>query len=75
MFLGDQLLENGASVDEILVLLFNLEQDNGLPPGDYNELLKVKYRVADLPALQDSIKSSIKIANAEASTYQGSQLI
>ncbi len=24
-----------------------------------------------LPALQDSIKSSIKIANAEASTYQG----
>jgi len=62
---------NGASVDEILVLLFNLEQDNGLPPGDYNELLKVKYRVADLPALQDSIKSSIKIANAEASTYLG----
>jgi len=65
------LTGNGASVDEILVLLFNLEQDNGLPPGDYNELLKVKYRVADLPALQDSIKSSIKIANAEASTYQG----
>lgn len=65
------LTGNGASVDEILVLLFNLDQNNGLPPGDYNELLKVKYRVADLPALQDSIKSSIKILNAEASTYQG----
>ncbi|MBE0572772.1 MAG: T9SS type A sorting domain-containing protein [Ignavibacteriaceae bacterium] len=65
------LTGNGASVDEILVLLFNLDQNNGLPPGDYNELLKVKYRVADLPALQDSIKSSIKISEAEASTYQG----
>lgn len=65
------LTGNGASVDEILVLLFNLNQNNGLPPGDYNELLKVKYRVADLPALQDSIKSSIKIKNAEASTYEG----
>lgn len=65
------LTGNGASVDEILVLLFNLSQNNGLPPGDYNELLKVKYRVADLPALQDSVKSSIKISDAEASTYQG----
>lgn len=62
---------NGASKDEVYVLLFNLNQNGGLPPGDYNELLKVKYRVADLPALQDSIKSSIKISNAEASTYQG----
>lgn len=65
------LTGNGASVDEILVLLFNLNQDNGLPPGDYNELLKVKYRVANLPALQDSVKSSFKISEAEASTYQG----
>jgi len=65
------LTGNGASVDEILVLLFNLNQNSGLPPGDYDELLKVKYRVANLPALQDSIKSSIKISNAEASTYQG----
>lgn len=65
------LTGNGASVDEILVLLFNLNQNSGLPPGDYDDLLKVKYRVANLPALQDSIKSSIKISNAEASTYQG----
>jgi len=65
------LTGNGASVDEILVLLYNLNQNSGLDPGDYDELLKVKYRVANLPALQDSIKSSIKISNAEASTYQG----
>lgn len=65
------LTGNGASVDEILVLLYNLNQNNGLEPGNYNNLLKVKYRVADLPALQDSVKSSIKISEAEASTYQG----
>ena len=65
------LTGNGASVDEILVLLYNLNQNGGLDPGDYNELLKVKYRVANLPALQDSIKSSFLISNAEASTYQG----
>jgi hypothetical protein len=65
------LTANGASVDEIFVLLYNLNQNNGLPPGDYYNLLDVKYRVADLPALEDSIKSSIKITNVEASTYQG----
>ena len=65
------LTGNGASVDEILVLLWNLSLDNGLLPGDYNELLKVKYGVANLPALQDSVKSSIKISNAEASTFEG----
>jgi hypothetical protein len=65
------LTGNGASVDEIYVLLFNLNYNNGLNPGNYNNLLKVKYRVADLPALQDSIKSSIKISNVEASTYEG----
>lgn len=62
---------NGASVDEVFVLLYNLLYNNGLPAGDYYKLFEVKYRVADLPALQDSIKSSIKITNAEASTYQG----
>ena len=62
---------NGASVDEVLVLLYNLNYNNGLPPGDYYKFLEVNYRIADLPALQDSIKSSIKITNAEASTYQG----
>ena len=65
------LTGNGASVDVIYVLLFNLNQNSGLDPGDYNDLLKVKYRVADLPGLQDSVKSSIKISNAEATTYEG----
>ena len=65
------LTGNGASVDVIYGLVFNLNQNSGLEPGDYNDLLKVKYRVADLPGLQDSVKSSIKISNAEATTYEG----
>lgn len=65
------LTGNGASKDEILALLYNLEQDNGLPEGDHNNLLKVTYRVADLQPLQDSIKSSIKITEALASTFEG----
>lgn len=62
---------NGASVDEIFVLLYNLNQNGGLDPGNYTDLLRVNYRVADLPALQDSVKSSFLITHAEASTYQG----
>lgn len=65
------LTSNGASVDSIYVLLFNLSQNNGLPPGSYYDLLRVKYRVADLPALTDSIKSSIRISNTQASTFEG----
>ena len=66
-----QITPNGASRDEIFVLLYNLNQGVGLPPGDYNDLFRINYRVADLPALQDSIKSTIRITNAEASTYEG----
>lgn len=65
------LTSNGASVDSIYVLLYNLNQNGGLVPGDYNNLFKVKYRVADLPALVDTARSTFKITNAEASTYQG----
>lgn len=65
------LTSNGASVDSVYVLLYNLNQDGGLLAGDYNNLLKVKYRVADLPALVDTARSTFKITNAEASTYQG----
>jgi hypothetical protein len=50
--------------------LYDLTQV-GLAAGDYNDLFRVKFRVADLPALTDSVKSSIKIAEAEASTFQG----
>ncbi|RKY94574.1 MAG: Coagulation factor protein, partial [Ignavibacteriae bacterium] len=66
-----QITPNGASVDEIFVLLYNINQGWALAPGDYNDLLKVNYRVADLPALQDSMKSTFKITNAEASTFEG----
>ena len=65
------LTSNGASVDSIYVLLYNLNQNGGLDPGDYNNLFTVKYRVADLPALVDTSRSTFKITNAEASTYQG----
>ncbi len=41
------ILPNGASKDEVLVVTLNLNQNGGLQPGDYNELLKVNYRVAD----------------------------
>lgn len=65
------VLSNGASKDELFVLIYNTQQNNGLTPGDYNELFKVNYTVVDLPDLADSVKSSIKIAHTQASTYQG----
>ncbi len=68
------LSPNGASQDEVLVLLYNLNQNNGLPPGNYLDLFKINYRVADLPPLTDSVKSSFQITNAEASTYQGNPI-
>jgi hypothetical protein len=65
------LTGNGASVDEIYILIYNLNQDGGLEAGEYGDILNVMYRVADLPALQDSIKSSFLISHAEATTFQG----
>ncbi len=65
------LQANGASVDSIYVLLYDLNQNGGLVAADYDSLLKVRYRVADLPALVDTSKSSLRISNAEASTFQG----
>jgi hypothetical protein len=66
---------NGASLDTILVLLYNLLEDNGLPGGaDYDNLLTVNYKVADLPALQDYAKSSFLIRFAEASTHEGNPI-
>jgi hypothetical protein len=62
---------NGSSVDSIYVLLYNLQQNSGLPAGSYDSLLKVNYYVVDLPALVDTSKSSFKIDNAQGSTYQG----
>ena len=62
---------NGASKDEIIVLLYNIIQNGGLPPGNYYELFKVNYKIVDLPNIKDSVKSSFKITNAQASTSQG----
>ncbi len=64
---------NGASIDTIFVLLYSLDQ-SGLVEGDYDDLLEISYRIANLPALQDSSKSSIKITDAEASTPIGTSI-
>ena len=61
----------GASVDSIYVLLYNLQQNAGLAPGDYDSLFKVNYYVVDLPGLVDTSKSSFRIVEEQASTYQG----
>jgi len=65
------ILQNGASLDEIFVVLYNLNQNGGLLPGDYQNLFTVNYAVPELPGLTRDIKSSIKISHAEASTFQG----
>jgi len=65
------IAKNGASQDEIYIVLYNLNQNGGLLPGDYNNLITVNYRLTNLPGLQKDIKSSIKISHAEASTSQG----
>ncbi len=62
---------NGGSKDEVFVLLYNLNQGWALAPGDYNELFHINYRVANLPALQDSVNSTFKITNVDASTFEG----
>jgi len=62
---------NGASQDEIYILLYSLNQNGGLSPGDYSDLINVKYKVTDLPDLQNNIKSSMKISHTEASTFEG----
>jgi len=69
-----QVMSNGASQDEILVVLYNLNQNGGLLPGDYSDLFDVNYEVAALPDLQNNIKSSIKISQAEASTFEGNSI-
>ena len=65
---------NGASQDEIFVVLYNLNQNGGLLPGDYSDLINVNYEVTALPDLQNNIKSSIIISHAEASTFDGNSI-
>ena len=63
--------QNGASLDEIYVVLYNLNQNGGLLPGDYKNLFTVNYRLTNVTRLQGDIKSSMKISHTEASTFQG----
>jgi hypothetical protein len=67
---------NGASKDEVFVLLYNINQGPGwaLGPGDWNNLFHVNYKIAKLTALQNNIKSSIQVANEEASTFDGNPI-
>jgi hypothetical protein len=62
---------SGTSDDEIYVVLYNSNLDGGLPPGDYNDLVRVKYEIIDIAASKKEIKSSIKISHAQASTFNG----
>lgn len=63
--------KNGASQDEIFVVLYNLNYNSGLMPGDYNNLFNVNYALPGIIDLEKDIKSSIKISHAEASTFEG----
>jgi hypothetical protein len=63
--------QNGASQDEIYIVLYNLNQNGGLLPGDYNNLFTVNYQLTNLTDTHGDIKSSMKISHAEASTFQG----
>jgi hypothetical protein len=63
--------KNGASKDEIYVVLYNVNQNSGLLPGDYKNLFTVTYQVPEIPGLTKKIKSSLKISNVEASTFDG----
>ena len=65
------ITKNGASNDEVYVVLYNSNQNSGLMPGDYFNLIKVNYKVVGLPNLKKEIKSSLKITHAEASTFNG----
>lgn len=65
------IAKNGASQDEIFVVLYNLNYNSGLMPGDYKNLFIVNYALPGIPDLLKDIKSSIKISHAEASTFEG----
>ena len=66
-----EILKNGASQDEVFIVVYNLDQGGGLLPGEYNNLFTVKYKIASLADSEKNIKSSIKIAHAQASTFDG----
>ncbi len=65
------LTSNGATLDSVYVLLYNLNQNGGLPPGNYNELIKVNYSTVNLPALVDTDKTSFRLTEVVGSTFEG----
>ena len=66
---------NGASKDTIYVLLYNLNPGPGdLGEPNYTDLFRVKYKVARLQPLQNNIKSSFFIFNAQASSFTGAAI-
>ena len=64
-------VSNGASKDEIFVVLYNTSLKGGLSPGDYPDLIRITYKVAKLPEVKKEIKSSLKISHIQASTFDG----
>jgi hypothetical protein len=70
----DSVTNNGASRDEIFVLLYSQNLDGGLLPGDYYNLFIVNYSIAVMSIGKKDIKSSLKISNAEASTSKGNAI-
>jgi hypothetical protein len=66
--------KNGASKDEIFVLLYSQNLDGGLLPGDYFNLFIVNYSISAMSIGKKDIKSTLKISNAEASTSKGNAI-
>ena len=65
------IVQNGTSQDEIYIVLYNQNLNGGLIPGDYKNLINIKYELANMSGSQNNIKSSMIISHAEASTFQG----
>jgi hypothetical protein len=67
--------QNGdGAKDTVIVLLYNSLQNNGLVSGSYTDLLRFRYRTANLPALQDSSSSSFSIIVPTGSNANGGSI-
>ncbi|MFZ2322475.1 MAG: choice-of-anchor D domain-containing protein [Ignavibacteriaceae bacterium] len=66
--------DGSGAQDTIIVLLYNSLQNNGLTAGSYDDLLKFKYKTANLPALKDSASSSFTLIQVKASDFNGDSI-
>jgi hypothetical protein len=64
----------GATVDTIYAVLYNINAVGGLGLTDYSDLLRVTYRIVDLPLTKDSAFSRFRLLNAFASTANGTAI-